>query len=271
MANYWLILIGFLVGTLGTLIGAGGGFILMPIFFILYPNTPSEQLTAMSLCVVFFNALSGSIAYGRKGKIDYYSGFMFSIAAIPGALLGSLSTSHLSRKIFDPIFSFFLITASIYLFIRSLSKTSKPTNPNLNNYPTRYLKEKDGTIHSLIYNLKFGMILSALVGYISSVLGIGGGIIHVPALIHLLNFPVHIATATSHFILAVLSLIGVLVHWYNGNLNPGLGKVIYLVPSVIIGAQLGAKLSSRIQGKWIVRCLAMALASVGIRLLLKNL
>lgn len=87
-----LISLGFIVGTYGTLIGAGGGFVLMPILLILYPRESADRLTAISLAVVFFNALSGSGAYARMKRIDYKSGLMFAAATIPGAIIGALST-----------------------------------------------------------------------------------------------------------------------------------------------------------------------------------
>lgn len=100
------------------------------------------------------------------------------------------------------------------------------------------------------------------------VLGVGGGVIHVPALVHLLNFPVHIATATSHFILAVMTLTGTLVHVATGAFSRVAGITMFLSIGVLPGAQLGAKLSNRVQGEWVLRSLAVALAFVGIRLLL---
>jgi uncharacterized membrane protein YfcA len=107
-----------------------------------------------------------------------------------------------------------------------------------------------------------------VVGYFSSLLGIGGGIIHVPVLVHLLNFPVHIATATSHFVLAIMVLTGTLVHIITGTFSHGVRRTIALSLGVLVGAQLGARLSERVQGKWILRGLALALGAVGIRLLL---
>jgi uncharacterized membrane protein YfcA len=86
---FWLIPLGFVIGAYGTLIGAGGGFVLVPILLLLYPNESPEIITCISLAVVFFNALSGSLAYSRMRRIDYKSGLLFSLATIPGAILGS--------------------------------------------------------------------------------------------------------------------------------------------------------------------------------------
>ena len=112
------------------------------------------------------------------------------------------------------------------------------------------------------------MGLSLIVGYVSSLLGIGGGIIHVPALVHLLNFPVHIATATSHFMLAIMALTGTLVHIATGTFHHGFRRTIALAIGVLLGAQLGAFLSGRMGGRWIIRGLALALGFVGIRILM---
>jgi hypothetical protein len=79
-----LMALGFCVGAYGTLIGAGGGFVLMPLLLILYPKENPEILTSISLAVVFFNALSGSEAYGLMKRIDYRSGLMFAAATVPG-------------------------------------------------------------------------------------------------------------------------------------------------------------------------------------------
>ncbi|HEY3168403.1 MAG TPA: sulfite exporter TauE/SafE family protein, partial [Candidatus Binatia bacterium] len=97
-AHYlWLLPLGILIGAFGTLIGAGGGFILVPILLLLYPDENTELITSISLAVVFFNALSGSWAYSRMGRIDYKSGMIFAVATIPGAILGAVSTAYVPR------------------------------------------------------------------------------------------------------------------------------------------------------------------------------
>src|SRR4030042_4445792 len=115
--NIWLIPLGFFIGTYGTLIGAGGGFILMPILLLLFPGENPELLTSISLAVVFFNALSGSVAYAKMRRIDYRSGFLFSLATIPGAILGALTTPYIPRRSFNMIFGLFLILAACFLFL----------------------------------------------------------------------------------------------------------------------------------------------------------
>ena len=78
LAAVLLGLLGFGVGVFGTLVGAGGGFILTPILLLVYPQSTPALLTAISLIVVFFNAGSGSLAYARQRRIDYRSGGVFA-------------------------------------------------------------------------------------------------------------------------------------------------------------------------------------------------
>ena len=106
---------------------------------------------------------------------------------------------------------------------------------------------------------------------ISSLLGIGGGIIHVPAMIRLLNFPVHIATAKSHFVLAIMALAGTSVHIISGAFHHGVRRTIALSLGVLLGAQFGARLSELIKSDWIIRLLALAFGLVAVRLLIAAL
>ncbi len=263
----WLIPVGFIIGTYGTLIGAGGGFVLVPMLILLYPDEAPEVITSISLAVVFFNALSGSVAYMRLKRVDYRSGILFAAATIPGAILGALTTSFIPRRLFDIFLGVLLIAASLFLMLHR-DKRNGQVNGVLRGCLVRNLTESDGTTHTFSYSPTVGISLSLIVGYVSSLLGIGGGIIHVPALVHLLNFPVHVATATSHFMLAIMALTGTGVHIAMGAFHHGIRRTIALSIGVLIGAQLGALLSNRIKGIWIIRGLAIALGLVGIRILI---
>jgi uncharacterized membrane protein YfcA len=264
-----LIALGFGTGAYGTIIGAGGGFVLMPLLLLLYPRENPEVLTSISLAVVFFNALSGTQAYARLRRIDYRAGFMFAAATIPGAVIGALNTSYVPRRVFDGIFAVLLLAGAGFLSLRPAYRDDGqiPQKQQRRHQVTHHLVEADGTGHTYTFNPIVGIALSFFVGYVSSFLGIGGGIIHVPALVYLLRFPVHIATATSHFILVIMALTGTLVHVATGTFAHGVHRTVFLAFGVVLGAQLGARLSQRITMNWIIRSLALALGLVGIRIL----
>jgi uncharacterized membrane protein YfcA len=159
----------------------------------------------------------------------------------------------------------------VYLFIGSRKKEATPPMPDDSpGLKAHTITDKSGKVFSYRYNQNYGIIISVIVGFLSPLLGIGGGIIHVPALVQWLQFPVYIATATSHFILAIMSTVSVIVHILQGSYQDAhvLKIVLGLCLGVIPGAQLGAYISHRLQTSVIIKILAVCLAIVGLRILL---
>ncbi len=251
-----LFLSGLGIGTLGTLIGAGGGWMIVPILLFGLGFTP-QQAVGTSLAVVFLNALSGSIAYMVQGRVLYRMGVAFAVATIPGALLGATLVQYLGSRWFTLLFALFLLFLSVLLHKgRTISGASyrHPSPEELNS------------LRSPIMLL--GMLLSFLVGVISSLFGIGGGIVHVPFLIVILGIAVHSATATSHFVLAVTSLAGTLIFLHNGQVDLLVAAAMGV--GVLIGAQAGARLSTGMRSEPIRRLLAMAVFVFAVGLILRH-
>jgi uncharacterized membrane protein YfcA len=259
-----LVSLGLMVGFLGTLIGAGGGFILVPVLLLLYPGMKPEAVTSISLGVIFLNSASGSAAYAAMKRIDIKSALVFALATLPGAIIGAFLTSCISRGTFNFILGCLLIIVSLFLLIHPHYRTE--TEMNKKNRTHRSLVDNKGEHYDYSFNIWTGIALSFFVGFLSSLLGIGGGIIHVPALTVLLNFPVHVATATSHFILAVMALAGTIVHIFQGNLDHNWSMMLSIGGGVILGAQLGAYVSHHVRQKVIIVSLAVALLLVGVRI-----
>ncbi len=251
-----LFLCGLAIGILGTLIGAGGGFILVPLLLILYPKENAEIITAISLAVTCLNAFSGTIAYARLKRIQYKYGWIFILASLPGAILGAISTNYVSRASFDLLFGILLIAIAFFVFFRNSPSPAHDENKSTDQ------------IHLSSRQIWLGIWLSVAISFISSFVGIGGGIIHVPVLSNFLGFPIHSATATSHFVLAIVTLAATIVHIAGGSFYRGIRRTIAIGLGVVIGAQIGALLSSKIRGKTILRALSFALFLVGSRLVL---
>lgn len=261
-----LVLLGIGVGAFGTIVGAGGGFILTPVLLLLYPHESAQTLTAISLTVVFFNASSGTIAYARQRRVDFRSGTVFALATLPGAIGGALLVGDVSRTVFDGIMGGILALLAVWLLT---GERWSPAPPKSHLY-RRLLVDRRGLVYEYDVPLLRGALYSLVVGFVSSFLGIGGGVIHVPLLVRALGFPTHIATATSHFVLAVMSGAGALTHVATGSFSHGRGllRAAYISAGVVVGAQLGAHVSQRLNGKMIERLLAAALLVLAARLLL---
>ena len=262
-----LVGLGVVVGGFGTIIGVGGGFILVPVLLLAYPDDDPAIITSISLAVVFFNALSGSLGYARLRRTDYRTGLTFALATVPGAIVGAAATNWLPRQAFDLTFGLLLIAVSIYIAFRA-GATSGRRLASLRPSAQRTLTDSAGVTYAYSFNRELGITISFFVGFIASFLGVGGGIIHVPVMVSLLNFPAHVATATSHFILMFTALVGTAVHIVDGSLAEGWARMTALAVGVVAGAQIGARLSDRLPAGVIVRLLAGALFVVAIRLVI---
>lgn len=269
-----LILFGLAVGTYGTLVGIGGGPLIVPFLLICYDFEP-EVIVATSLCVVFFNVISGSIAYAKQERIDIITGTKFGLATIPGALLGTLIPGFFTHESLGIIFGLLILILAIYIltdpdFHNSKSNLIRRNSVKEGDLLSRNLVERtiidaEGKKYVYRFNEKLGIGLSAVIGFIATMLGIGGGVIHVPMLKKILNFPVHIATATAHYKLAICATFGLIPYFCYGWVNFKIAVPLGI--GAIAGARIGAHFSKRTSGKKIFRLLAVALFILAIRLL----
>jgi uncharacterized membrane protein YfcA len=254
---------GAIIGMLGTLIGAGGGFLIVPLLVVLQPRWSTDEITAFSLAVVTANATTGALSYWRARRVDPFSFPLYTLAALPGSIVGAFVSAYLPRRLFDPIFGGVLILIGIWLFARPGSSDAGGVTGTFR----RILYDRAGTRYEWAFDPRVGFAGSTVVGFLSSVLGIGGGIIHVPLLATVLGFPAHIATATSHAVLAVTAGVATIVHVAHGDYRSTWQLVLATAGGAVVGAPIGARLSTLVSGAVILRILAVALAFVGARLL----
>jgi uncharacterized membrane protein YfcA len=271
LSGLGLVAFGLIVGTYGTMVGAGGGFLIVPVLLLVW-HLPPALAAGTSLSVVFLNAGAGSISYARQGRVDYKSGILLALPTLPGSVAGAFVAERISGRAFDVMFAVLLLSVAGLLLWKPVGRGEEHAHHEVDpNAPwwrmSRVIVDKSGHEFRYQYNIIWGLVISFFVGFLSSILGIGGGIVHVPALIHLLGFPSHLAAATSHFILANSALVGASTH-------VALGNVLFVPAAlmgvgVIIGAQIGAAIAKRAKGAVTVRLLSVALMVVAIRLLLR--
>jgi uncharacterized membrane protein YfcA len=178
------------------------------------------------------------------------------VATLPGAIAGAAVVGLLSRGVFDVLFGSVLTLLSVALLVNPDRRL------NLDRiFPAgehREFADADGKTYRYAFNLPLGMAVSVAVGFASSLLGIGGGIIHVPFMAQILGFPVHVAIATSHAVLAVMAGAGTITHYVLGAFNGTGWRTPFLAAGIVAGAQVGARLSDRVKSMWLLRLLALA-------------
>lgn len=263
-----LFLLGLVAGAYGTIIGAGGGFVLLPALVLLYPSSEPAELTAISLGVVWFNATSGSVAYARQRRVDYVAAAMFAAATVPGAIAGALTTGLLPRETFQAAFGALLLAVAMWLLLPRPVRVV--TTPPPGRYLRRLLTDGHGDTYRYSFDPYLGVGLGLVIGFVASLFGVGGGIMYVPAMILLMRFPGAIATATSTLVLMFTAGSGAAVHLFAGDYAGHGVEELSLALGAVLGAQVGALLSLRLArfSGVIPRLLSVALVLVGLRLVL---
>ena len=260
---FWITLFasGFLAATVGSLIGAGGGFILVPILLLKFPHESAGVITSMSQIVVLITSISACIIYARDKRISYQWSFSIAISGIIGMASGAYTVEQLSRTSFQLLFGTTCLVLTIYLFLKPLRKGAA-------------ISIEDARKLSIQLNIKkrIGLfILGLFTSFMGGILGIGGGILIVPSLVQIFSFPAHFATATSQMVILITSPAAVLVHMANTPINEKFITICLLGAGAIVGAQAGARISKYFSAPWLIRFLSLALGVVGIQLIRASL
>ena len=251
--------------------GLGGGIILIPslLFISSYSEafawaTP-QTIVGISLITMIFTALSSTIAYYKKGRVDYKTGLLFLSGSIPGGMLGSWLSQFIESDDFSFYFGFLTIIISMLFFI----KRKPPVKKVKDKSKFRRTFDLEGETYHYTVSIWAAFALSLGVGTLSGLFGIGGGSIMVPAMILLFRFPPHIATATSMFMILFTSIIGASTHIVLGHI--AWEYVLAFIPGAWFGGKLGARVNQMLPGKMIEWILRFLLILIGIRMIIQGL
>jgi hypothetical protein len=266
-----LVPLGLVAGVYGTIIGAGGGFVLVPALLLLFRDKPADQLTAITLTVAALSGVSAFIAYARQGRIDYLTALLMGGVAVPGGILGVIAIHVLPRPVFDTVFGvLLLVVGAMTLRRRDAAVTADvPAGPGVLQ---REIVAADGMVYRYAYPMWRGLGLSGGVGFFSNLLGIGGGVLQVPVMITILSIPLAVAVPTSTLMLLFSSVAGVAVHIADGHLaGENTTMALLLGAGAVPGAQLGAFLAQWFASSTVSVLLIGGLSLVGFRLVLEGL
>lgn len=256
-----LVLLGLLAAVFGSIVGLGGGIIIVPsliLFGSVLAGEPIGHSTAVgtSLAVLIVTALASTLSYMKSRRVDFRIGWMLFITSGPAAMLGSALTGKLQGGIFQLAFGIFMLLMAGLLIMRDRMKPSAKIWPI-----RREWVDASGTAHPYGFALLPGLAVGFGVGLVSGLFGIGGGSLFVPVMVLLFRFPPHVATATSMFVIFLSSVLG-------SGVKAGLGEVdwllvLALVPGAWIGGKIGARIASKMSGKgllWLLRITLLVLA-----------
>ncbi len=265
-----LIALGLVVGFISGFFGVGGGIIAVPMLYIFF-NIPFPIAIGSSLALIIGTCISASYRHHHFGHIDYKMGLIFMIGAFIGIESGARviqvfkqmgGISILGKTIPAPDFAISLIYITLLFCIgilmfrenrnikrKSLGIMNSVIVKNFlierfrNFHPRPRVKFESAGIHVSLWTV---LSISLIVGFVTGLLGVGGGFILVPAMIYILKVSTKIAIGTSLFSIILGALYGTLTHTVKGNVDIVLVTVL-LVGSAV-GAQFGAAATRKIEG-----------------------
>jgi len=249
---------GAVAGSLGALLGVGGGVFLVPVLNLAL-NFPITAAAAISLTTVI--ATSSSVSARRAGQqlINLRLGMVLEVATAAGSLLGGVTAQVLAPATVQKMFGVVSAIVAI-LMIGRLDRRNVIRDPSadLGLLSGRYYEdESGGTVTYHVKRLPVALVASFVAGNVSSLLGIGGGVIKVPVLNAWCGVPLRAAAATSAFMIGVTATAGAVIYYGHGQLVPALAA------AAVIGVQLGTwggiRLGARASARWLKLLMAIVL------------
>jgi uncharacterized membrane protein YfcA len=260
---------GIISGGFGALLGLGGGIFLVP-FLNLGLKFPITTAAAISLTTVI--ATSSSVSAARTGKqlINMRLGMLLEVATAAGSLLGGVTAQMLAQSTVQKLFGAVAAAVAVIMLTR-LQRRNVNLDPSADPglLGGRYYEEESQAVVTYrVKRLPVGIIASFLAGNMSSLLGIGGGIIKVPVLNAWCGVPLRAAAATSAFMIGVTATAGAVIYYGHGQLVPALAAAAVL--GVQLGSWGGMRFGQRASAKWLKMMMAAVLFIVSALMFLRG-
>lgn len=215
------LLIGLAAGFFGGLVGLGGGVIMIPLMVGILKMS-QHQAHGTSLVALVFTGIAGAITYGLNGSVDITAALLLASTAVFTARAGARFANALPEWKLKRAFGGFLILVSLLLLLKPyMYQVDEPTNGWL----------------------KIVVLLSAgiFTGFLSGMMGVGGGTIMVPSMVLLIGFTQYGAQGSSLLAMVPVGIAGAFTHWRLGNVSTGI--LSGLVPGILLGTYLGGSLA----------------------------
>lgn len=234
------------------MVGLGGGFIAVPALLLFFGLSPAEA-SGTSLALVVANSAAGAFTYALQKRVHVRIGLLIAAGGLPGSIGGAIVATRISAQLFDWVLAALLIAVSFDMVV---NREKRLTNR----------ASLEGTQASMPALHCVG--LGLLVGFVSSLFGIGGGVIVVPSLLYFSTLPAHMISATSHFAIFLTSPVGLATHWWQRDIRWEF--VLPLALGGIIGGPIGARLSLRLGQTRLLVFVAIALTVAALALILRH-
>lgn len=237
-----IFVITLIVGILGSMLGIGGGVLLIPLLTGLF-GVPIKLAIGASIVSVIATSSAAGAVYVGHGLSHTRLAMILEIATTLGALAGGITAVLLNPNLLEGIFAAVLIY--VVYSMRRLPREEAQTQAT-GLLDTRYLDPSTGQVVTYgVRRLPTGLAASFLAGNVSGLLGIGGGIIKVPIMGLVMGMPMRAAIATSNFMIGVTAATSAVIYYQHGFIDPRIAIPTAL--GVLVGAQIGARVGGRVR------------------------
>ncbi len=255
----YIAIIGLMVGGLGSMLGIGGGVLLIPLLTGLLGLPIKTAIGASIVSVIATSSAAGAV-YLSRGLTHTRLAMTMEIATTLGALVGGITAILVSPNILSGIFAAVLFYVAYTMgrgqdvegdptkAANGLNSTPAPVRREYTSLNANYQDPKSGKkVSYSIYRLPLGLGASFLAGNISGLLGIGGGVIKVPVMTQIMGMPMRAAVATSNFMIGITAATSAVIYYQRGFVDPRVAIPTAL--GVLIGAQIGSRLSGKLSNR----------------------
>ena len=234
-----LYVVAVFAGLLGSIIGIGGGIIIVPVLS-LWLNVPIQYAIAASLISVIATSIAGAHSYVEQNITNVRLGMFLEVSTTSGALAGALLAVILHGWILSIIFGTLVLSMALFSFA-TRSRDDRISFVNLLNIEGSYYdKALDKDVHYWVRNPLGGSFLALLAGLGSGLLGIGGGVVKVTAMNAMMRVPMKVSVATSKFMIGVTAATSSIIYLISGSIN------FFIVAPVALGTMTGATIGSSV-------------------------
>ncbi len=260
-----VIIIAILAGIVGSMFGIGGGIIIIPALTIAL-GLPIKDAIGASLIGVIATSTGAASRFVGQGIVNIRLGMILEPATAIGSMVGAVLAVYLDQYILSAVFAVLLVYSSYYMLRRPEAAVNDERCVEYLNctYCDPVTKER---VNYNVRNLGKGLLASFFAGNMSGMLGVGGGIVKVPAMNVWMGVPMRAATATSNFMIGVTALAGAVVLYANGLISPVLAALVAL--GVFAGTTLGPRVARRTAGPTLRRYFAVIMLGVAVLMLVK--
>ncbi len=263
------IAMGALSGVLGAMLGIGGGVFLVP-FLVLIVGLPFKSAAAVSLAAVIATSSTVTAAKAGRHLMNLRLGMLLEVATAAGGLAGGLTAIILSPATLQLLFAATAVAVAWVVVRRQPAEEMVCPIGSLGPLGGAYVDEATGRpVRYRVQRLPVGLVASFLAGNLSTLLGVGGGIIKVPVLVTWCGVPMRVAAATSAFMIGVTATSGAVIYYGHGHLVPALAAAA--IVGTQVGSTAGMRLASRAQAGGLRRLLAGVLVVVAVLMVLRAL